>query len=193
MVLRLRRHAAALCVVTAAVFAAMTVLEFFYFRSLSGGLPSLDLRVLGFSESEGFAWIAAIGRPGAEIMLVWHYLTFDLIFPALLSATLVSLILKSGEHLPRFQALSETMRSVIALTLVLPYTISDYAQNLVVARILSDPISAGSRSMSLASGLIVTKFAFLAVPVAVITAFTLAGLRSRASSGKAGRGTNRPA
>ncbi|CAN7440299.1 hypothetical protein [Aminobacter sp. LjRoot7] len=194
MVLRLRRHAAALGVVTAAVFAAMTMLEFFYFRSLSGGLPSLDLRFLGFSESEGFAWVAGLGRPGAEIILVWHYLTFDLIFPALLSLTLVSLVLKSGEHLPRFAALSETMRSVTALTLVLPYTIADYAQNIVVARILSDPPSAGAKSMSLASALIVTKFALLAVPAIVFAAFALAGLKSRSSYGNAGgRDTNRQA
>ncbi|AMS42993.1 hypothetical protein N7E70_020135 [Aminobacter sp. NyZ550] len=186
MVLRLRRHAAALCVATAAVFAAMTMLEFLYFRSLSGGLPSLDLRFLGFSEAEGFAWIAAMGRPGAEIILVWHYLTFDLIFPALLSATLVSLMLKSGERLKRFSSLSETMRSVTALTLVLPYMISDYAQNIVVARILSDPASAGSRSMSLASALVVTKFAFLAVPVVVIAAFALAAKRNRSNSADVG-------
>jgi hypothetical protein len=186
MVFRLRRHAAALGVVTAAVFAAMTLLEFFYFRSLSGGLPSLDLRFLGFSESEAFAWVAALGRPGAEIILVWHYLTFDLVFPALLSLTLVSLVLKSGEHLPRFAALSETMRSVAALTLVLPYTISDYAQNIVVARILSDPPSAGAKSMSLASALVVTKFALLAVPVVVIAAFALAARRNRSDSADIG-------
>ncbi len=178
-IVRLRRHAAALSFATAAVFAAMTLLEFFYFRSLSGGLPSLDLRFWGFSESEGFAWIASLGRPGAEIILVWHYLTFDLIFPALLSLTLVSLILKAGERLPRFAAMSETMRSVAALVLVLPYTIADYAQNIVVARILSDPPSAGAKSMSLASALIVTKFALLAVPAIIIAAFALAGLRKR--------------
>lgn len=184
MIVRLRRHAAALGVVTAAVFAAMTLLEFFYFRSLSGGLPSLDLRFQGFSESEGFTWIAALGRPGAEIMLVWHYLTFDLVFPALLSAMLISLILKAGDRLPRFAALSDTMRSVVALVLVLPYTIADYAQNIVVARILADPPSAGARSMALASGLIVAKFAFLALSGAVIATFVLAGLRqARRSAG----------
>ncbi|TIW58842.1 MAG: hypothetical protein E5V56_11020, partial [Mesorhizobium sp.] len=38
--LRLSRHTAALSFVTLAVFVAMTLLEFFYFRRLSGGLPS---------------------------------------------------------------------------------------------------------------------------------------------------------
>jgi hypothetical protein len=186
MIVRLRRHAAALSFVTAAVFAAMTALEFFYFRSLSGGLPSLDLRFLGFSESQGFAWIAALGRRGAETILVWHYLTFDLICPGLLSLTLVSLILKAGDRLRRFADLSESMRSVVALALVLPYTIADYAQNIVVARILSDPPAAGAKSMALASALIVTKFALLAVPFVVIAAFVLAALRKQSAPRDAG-------
>lgn len=178
MTVRLRRHAAALSFATAAVFAAMVALEFLYFRGLSGGLTSLDLRFWGFSEAEGFAWVAALGRRGAEIILVWHYLTLDLVFPALLSLTLASLILKAGERLPRFAAQTPTMRSLAALALVLPYAIADYAQNFVVARILSDPPAAGARSMSLASGLIVTKFALVAVPVVVLGAFWVAGQRS---------------
>ncbi|WP_199227113.1 hypothetical protein [Aminobacter sp. AP02] len=179
MTVRLRRHAAALSFATAVMFIAMIAMEFLYFRRLSGGLTSLDLRFLGFSETEGFAWIAALGRRGAEAILVWHYLTFDLVFPALLSLTLASLILKAGEQLPRFAALSHTMRSVTALVLVLPYTIADYAQNIVVARMLSDPPSAGSRSMALASGLIVAKFALLVVPVVALGAFVLAAQRRR--------------
>jgi len=67
----------------------MTVMEFFYFRQLSGGLPSLDMRYFGFTPDEGMAWLTALGRRGGEIILVWHYLTFDLLFPALLSLTLV--------------------------------------------------------------------------------------------------------
>ena len=95
-ILRLSRHAGALCFLSAMVFIAMTVLEFFYFRQLSGGLPSLDMRIFGFTPDEGMAWLTALGRRGGEIILVWHYLTFDLLFPALLSVTLVSLILASG-------------------------------------------------------------------------------------------------
>jgi len=185
-ILRLRRHAAALSFATAAVFAAMTMLEFLYFRRLSGGMSSLDLRFWGFSESEGFAWVAGLGRPGAETILVWHYLTFDLVFPTLLSATLVSLILKSGDRLPRFSTLSDRLRAILALVLVLPYTISDYAQNLVVARILADPPSAGAEAMALASGLIVVKFAFLAVPIITIAAFVLAARRARPNSADLG-------
>ena len=179
MILRLSRHAGALCVVSAAVFFVMTAMEFFYFRSLSGGLSSLDLRFAGFTPDEGMAWLTALGRRGSEIILVWHYLTFDLLFPALLSLTMVSLILATGRRLKNFRALPSQLQSLVALVLVLPYTVADYAQNIAVARLLSDFLSANPDSLSFASSLIVTKFALLAVPVIVIAAFVLAGQRRR--------------
>lgn len=178
-VLRLSRHVGALCFLSVAVFVAMTGMEFFYFRRLSGGLASLDMRYFGFTPDEGMAWLTALGRRGSEIILVWHYLTFDLLFPALLSLTLVSLILATGRRLKNFRVLPGQMQAVFALILVLPYTLADYAQNIAVARLLSDFLYANPDSLSFASALIVTKFALLAVPVIVIAAFWLAGQRRR--------------
>ncbi|MGX9144029.1 hypothetical protein [Mesorhizobium sp. 128a] len=177
IVLRLARHAGALCFASAAVFIAMTLLEFFYFRQLSGGLSSLDVRFEGFTPDEGMAWLTALGRRGSEIILVWHYLTFDLLFPALLSLTMVSLILATGRRLKPFRALPVQVQSLLALVVVLPYTCADYAQNIAVARLLSDALSANPDSLSFASSLIVTKFVLLAIPVAVIAAFIVASRR----------------
>ncbi|ARP67989.1 hypothetical protein A9K65_024900 [Mesorhizobium sp. WSM1497] len=174
-ILRLPRHAGALCFLSAVVFIAMTGMEFLYFRQLSGGLPSLDMRIFGFTPDEGMAWLTALGRRGGEIILVWHYLTFDLLFPALLSVTLVSLILATGRRLKAFRVQPVQLQSIFALVLVLPYTLADYAQNIAVARLLSDFLSANPDSLSLASALTVTKFALFAVPVIVIAAFWLAG------------------
>ena len=72
MIMRLSRHAAVLSVVSAAVFIAMTGLEFLYFQRLSGGLSTLDLRFTGFTPDEGMAWLTALGRRGSEIIIVWH-------------------------------------------------------------------------------------------------------------------------
>lgn len=177
IVLRLARHAGALCFAAAAVFIIMTLLEFFYFRRLSGGLPSLDVRLGGFTPDEGMAWLTALGRRGSEIILVWHYLTFDLLFPALLSLTMVSLILATGRRLKNFRAMPVQLQALFALVIVLPYTSANYAQNIAVARLLSDALSANPDSLSLASSLIVTKFAFLAIPVAVIAVLVLAAQR----------------
>ncbi|UDL91239.1 hypothetical protein LGH82_08245 [Mesorhizobium sp. PAMC28654] len=179
VILRLSRHAAALCFVSAAVFIAMSALEVFYFRQLSGGLPSLDVRVTGFTPDEGMAWLTSLGRRGSEIILVWHYLTFDLLFPALLSVTMVSLILATGRRMKSFRTLPTQLQSIFALTLVLPYTFADYAQNIAVARLLSDFLTANPDSLSLASSLIVTKFALLAIPLIVIAVFTVAGQKQR--------------
>jgi hypothetical protein len=60
---------------------------------------------------------------------------------------------------------------------VLPYTLADYGQNLAVVRLLSDFLSANPDSLTLASALIVTKFALGAIPIVVIAAFVLAGQR----------------
>ncbi|MER9601453.1 hypothetical protein [Mesorhizobium sp. M0243] len=179
-ILRLSRHAGALCFLSGVVFIAMTALEFFYFRQLSGGLPSLDMRILGFTPDEGMAWLTALGRRGGEIILVWHYLTFDLLFPALLSVTLVSLILATGRRLKAFRMLPAQLQSIFALVLVLPYTLAHYVQNFAVARLLSDFLSANPDSLSFASALTVTKFALFAIPVIVIAAFWLAGQKRQA-------------
>ncbi|TIQ72820.1 MAG: hypothetical protein E5X64_39795, partial [Mesorhizobium sp.] len=110
---------------------------------------------------------------------VWHYLTFDLLFPALLSLTLVSLILATGRRLKTFRALSAQFQSLFAFVLVLPYMLADYAQNIAVARLLSDFLSANPDSLSFASALIVIKFALLTIPVIVIAVFQLMGQKQR--------------
>ena len=121
-------------------------------------------------------------RPArSEIILVWHYLTFDLIFPALLSLALASLILL-GKRLPRFAALSELARSSFALAIVAPYAAFDYAQNIAVADLLADPFNAKLDSILLASSLVVTKFAFGAIPFIVIALFALAGQKRSGST-----------
>lgn len=178
-ILGLQRHAVALCIATAGVFVAMTGLEFLYFQQLSGGLPSLDLRFMGFTPDQAMVWLTALGRRGSEIIIVWHYLTFDLLFPVLLSLALMALLLVTGNALPRFAAVPARMQAVFALVLVLPYTFFDYAQNIAVVRLLSDFLSANPDSLAFASTLIVCKFVFGAIPVIVIAAFLLAAQKKQ--------------
>lgn len=173
------RQTGFLCFLAAVEFVLMTLLEQFYFQPLAGGLPSLDVRLLGFSREEGMEWLTALGPGGSETILVWHYLTFDLVFPALLSVALASVILRVGSRMPRFAALSDRGKLALLGAVVLPYMVADYAQNIAVARILSNPLNADPASLSLASGLIVAKFALFAVPLIVIAVFLLAGQKRR--------------
>lgn len=177
--MRVLRHVGLLCFLAGAEFLLMTLIEFFYFRRLAGGLPSLDLRAFGFSMDEALAWLSALGPTGAQVLLVWHYLTFDLVFPALLSLALASLIVWHGRRLPRFAALSETMRVGFALAMVAPYCLFDYAQNIAVARLLSDPENVDGAAVGLASALVTAKFAFGVIPFIVIALFVLAGHKQR--------------
>lgn len=172
--MRVLRHTEALCTCAGILFCAMTLLELVYFRSLSGGIMSVDMRPLGFTPDDGFEWTTALGPRGSETVIVWHYLTFDLLFPALFGLALASLIIRLGMNFPRFRKLPPRIRDGFGLALAAPGVLADYAQNFAVTRILSNPLNATPESWTVASGLIVTKFALYAVPLAVIVAFLLA-------------------
>lgn len=174
-VIGLRDHAVPLGIASGCVLLIMAALELFYFERLSGGQVSLDLRLFGFTPDEGMAWLTALGRRGSEIIIVWHYLTFDLVFPALLSVTLVSVILALGNRLPRFARMPEGKRVLLALGLVVPYALADYGENIAVVRLLSDFLYANPDSLFFASGLIVAKFALLLLPLGVIAALYTTG------------------
>jgi hypothetical protein len=75
--------------------------------------------------------------------------------------------------------MSAQLQALFSLVLVLPYAAAHYAQNLAMARLLSDFQSANPDSLAFASSLTVTKFALLAIPVFVIAVFALAGQRRR--------------
>ena len=180
-VLGLSRHAGALCVVTTVMLAAMMLMEVGYFEQLSGGLASLDLRLAGFAPDEGMAWLTALGSRGSEAVIVWRYLTLDLVFPVLMAATLASLLLVQFKRQPRLAALTDSARATAAAALVLPYALTDYAQNICLVRLLSDVASANPDSLAFASSLVVAKFALLAVPlvtVAVLATASRAGGRT---------------
>lgn len=171
------RHPWALCVLAAGEFALMTAMEFLFFRPLAGGLPSLDVRLTGFSVEEGQAWLTAIGPTGAQSILVWHYLTLDLVFPALLGLAMASLIVLLAGRLPRFARIGAGAQATFALGAVLPYVIFDYAQNWAVGHILADPLGAQAQDFVRASGLVVLKWVFFLLPLIVMGVFAMGGLR----------------
>jgi hypothetical protein len=124
------------------------------------------------------AWLTALGRRGSEIIIVWHYLTFDLLFPALFSLTLLGAIMALGIRLPFFARMSESAQALLAVGLVLPYTLADYAENIAVMRLLSDFLYANPDSLTFASMLVVAKFVLLLVPLAATAALYAAGRKA---------------
>ena len=165
--MKLERHAAALSFAAAAVFVAMTVVEFLYFRRIGDGAPSLDLRFAGSSPEDAMSWLNSLGPRGRESVIVWHYLTFDLVFPSLAALALASIILALGRGAPRFPQMRR-QAYIVAAALCAPAALADYAQNVAVARLLMDPLNATPDSIAVASALVVAKFVAYVPPLGAI-------------------------
>jgi hypothetical protein len=164
----LRRATVALCAASVALFLVMIVLEFFYFQRLSGGLPSLDIRVTGFSSDEAVAWLTALGEPGREAVLVWQDSSFDLFFPAVFGLALVGAFLHAASRSPTLR--SRRTQLVTGLLIVLPYVVADYSQNILIVRMLSDPSAASVWLTSVTSDLVTAKFLLALAAMAIIAA-----------------------
>ena len=160
----------ALCVASAALFLVMIVLEFFYFQRLSGGLPSLDIRLMGFSSDDAVAWLTALGEPGREALLVWQYSSFDLFFPAVFGLALGGLFLHAASRSTLLASRSKRVHLVFGILVVLPYVVANYAQSILIARMLSDPSVASVWMTSLASKLVMAKFMLGVAAMAVCPA-----------------------
>jgi hypothetical protein len=115
----------------------MNGLECLYFRRLSDGIASLDLRFAGFSSEDVTEWLKALGAHGREAVSIWHYLTLDLVSPAVLGLALASMIVATGNRHPRFARYDTHSKAAFAAVLVLPYVFADYAQNITVHGCLS--------------------------------------------------------
>lgn len=176
----LLRHRRALCFSALACFLAMMALEFGYFRWLGKG-ATLDMRMLGFTPDQGMGWINALGREGGDTLLIWHYFSLDLLFPILLAAALASLILTAGRKVPAFSRLSQQAQTWLAIALVVPYALADYAQNIAISRLLANPLSANPASLSLASDLVQLKFLLGALPFLVLIGLRFAGRHAEPS------------
>ena len=172
----LRRSTVALCTASVMLFVVMNVLEFFYFRRLSGGLSSLDIRLLGFSSDDAVAWLTALGEPGREAVLVWQYSSFDLFFPAVFGLALVGIFLHVASRSPVLSQRSKRTQLAAGILVVLPYVIANYAQNLFIVQMLSDPSAASIWLTSATSVLVMAKF-FLAL--AALAAIVFVSLRGR--------------
>jgi hypothetical protein len=161
--------------VSAVLFAVMIVLEFFYFQRLSGGLSSLDIRLTGFSSDDAVAWLTALGEPGREAVLVWQYSSFDLFFPAVFGLALLGVFLNIASRSPVLAQRSRRAQLAAGTLIVLPYVVSNYAQNLFIVRMLSDPSAASIWLTSVTSVLVMAKFVFALAAMVVIAAVFLRG------------------
>lgn len=172
----LRQATVALCATSVILFAVMIALEYAYYQRLSGGLPSLDIRLTGFSPEEAVAWLTALGDRGRETLLVWQYSCLDLIFPAIFGLALAGLVLHAGRRWSYFAERSEGMQLAFALLVALPYVAANYAQNVFLIRMLADPSAASIRMVSITAELVELKVVLAVAAMLVVAAlFMLRG------------------
>ena len=116
---------------------------------------------------------------GVDAFVRWHSLGLDLVFPVLLAAVTVLIIIRAGEGLPRFARLGKTAKWTGASILPVSYALADYFENWNVVRWLK---SGDDALLPLISALTTLKFTSLAVAGAVAVAFVLSRLKYKGLS-----------
>ncbi len=159
-----------LAVATLVVYAAMVLWSLPYIAGEAGGLLPFDLRPSGYSEAEARAFLAALSEDGRRFYLGTQH-RLDLVYPALLAATLGLAIWRLFPKLPAFA------RAALALVPAMG-SAYDYLENARVAGLLAmgaeatgEAVAAASRATLFKSGLTSAGFALL------LLGLVLAGLR----------------
>lgn len=178
--MRFLRNPTVLTVAAIPVALVMLALEFLYMRPLTNG-ASLDWRFEGFRPVEALSWLTALGPRGRETVLVWHYLTADLLFPFLVGFALAGFTYFAARRAPWFRDLSDLRLRQLCVLWVLPYLIADYGQNFMIATMLIDPVGASHSLIRTASVFVILKHIFFAI--GLINLAVLALLARRATTG----------
>jgi hypothetical protein len=117
------------------------------------------------------------GGAGKNLFGTAHTFGADLGFPILFASSLIVLTLRAAHQSPRFAKYAASSRLAIISFMPIAYAVSDYAENMLVWRWLgTNPAIAATGSISVATAL---KFSFLAVALAGLAMFVLAGVRSK--------------
>ena len=179
--MRFLRNPGVLTVAAIPVALVMLALEFLYLRPLTGGQASLDWRFDGFKPLEALSWLTALGPRGREAVLVWHYLTADLLFPVLVGFALGGFTYYAARRIPMLRRLNDATLRKLCVLWILPYLIADYGENIMISAMLVDPVGVSHSLIRTASVFVILKHVFFGIGLIVITALTI--LARRAANG----------
>jgi hypothetical protein len=144
-----------------------------------------DLQFGGYSVTDLASWLTALGQSGRAAFLNWHTFALDLTLP-LLAFLAFGLAMRTAlARFPRTAELSTAIVTVLCFAAPGAYMIADYAENAVVAALLSDPSRLTAFTASLATGLTVTKFAFVALSLVLLCCVWLPALLQNKQRGDA--------
>lgn len=180
--MRLLRNPIVLTVAAIPVGLVMLALEFLYLRPMTGGQASLDWRLEGFKPMEALSWLTALGPRGRETLLVWHYLTADLLFPLLVGFALGGFTYYAARELPRLRQFGDLQLRRLCVAWIMPFLIADYGSNAMIATMLIDPVGVSHSLIRTASVFVILKHAFFAVGLLVLALLAWLGYRERSST-----------
>ncbi len=155
---------------TLAIYLVMVIWSLPKVADAAGGLAPFDLRPLGYSEAEARAFLAALSDDGHRFYVdVQHRL--DLAYPALLAASLSLCFARLIG--------SRTLRTAL-IAVALGGMAADYAENLMVGRMLTDPgVSAPADLIAYASAATVAKSVLSAAAMTALLAAVVFRVWSR--------------
>lgn len=176
--MRFLRHPVVLTVAAIPVALVMLALEFLYLRPLTGGQASLDWRFDGFKPMEALSWLTALGPRGREAVLVWHYLTADLLFPVLVGFALGGFTYYAARRLPFFRRFADATLRKLCVLWILPYLFVDYGENIMISAMLIDPVGASHSMMRTASVFVILKHIFFGIGLIAIAVLSVLARRA---------------
>ncbi|GHD05672.1 hypothetical protein ACFOEZ_01925 [Tianweitania populi] len=175
--MRFLRNPGVLTVAAIPVALVMLAFEFLYLRPLTGGQASLDWRFDGFKPMEALSWLTALGPRGREAVLVWHYLTADLLFPVLVGFALGGFTYYAARRVSFFRRLADSTLRKLCVLWILPYLIVDYGENIMISAMLVDPVGVSHSLIRTASVFVILKHVFFGIGLIVIAALSVLARR----------------
>lgn len=161
----------------AANFLALNTWHSLVFGPHKGLERGPDGSLSGYSAEAFAAWVSDVQASGhGEAFLAWHSRFLDLTFPAVLTVALTMLTVKAGRLMPRFAAMKPAAQWGVALVFGLPYLLFDYAENLLVARMVAAETVPDAASVSLASSMTAAKWAFVALALVLPAVLALTAI-----------------
>jgi hypothetical protein len=183
---RFLRHPVVLTVAAIPVALVMLAFEFLYLRPLTSGQASLSWRFDGFKPMEALSWLTALGPRGREAVLVWHYLTADLLFPFLVGFALAGFTYYAARRVLFFRRFNDATLRRLCVIWILPYLIVDYGENILISAMLVDPVGVSHSLIRTASAFVILKHVFFGIGLIVLALLGWLGRRAANAEQRSG-------
>ena len=170
----LERYAGGLLALATVNFVVLAWINKTFFTLTPLEIAPPDAHYFGIGIETAHLWLGAMTTDLRDSFLIWHTFTLDFTLPLLLVLAITGLTLRYGGRLQRFGEMSPGWKLAMAGMLPLLYTLSDLAENTLVAIMLRLPEPVSDGHIGLIGAATLLKFTFLALAVVILLATYLA-------------------